>query len=96
MRALPTVVSCPGRRCTTGTRWLPEGGYEFVDTDPVAICLSGLMINHIALCGVSGEVLTRIGERLKRESRFAETLMITHANGSNGYLPDSASYEAMA
>lgn len=96
IRALQTVVSCPGRRCTTGARWLPDGGYEFVDTDPVAIRLSVLMINHIALCGVSGEVLPRIGERFKRESPFVETLMITHANGSNGYLPDAAAYEAIS
>ncbi|HUF11100.1 MAG TPA: hypothetical protein VMO47_17395 [Rhodothermales bacterium] len=45
------------------------------------------MVGHVALAGVSGEVLTRIGEHLKNESPFRDTIMITHANGSSGYLP---------
>jgi len=37
-----------------------------------------------AFTGVSGEVLTCIGERLKKESPFARTMMLTHCNGSSG------------
>ena len=54
------------------------------------------MVNHVALVGVSGEVLTMIGERLKRESPFTETLMVTHTNGSVGYIPDDAAYEQVS
>jgi hypothetical protein len=45
---------------------------------------------------VSGEVLTRIGQRLKEGSPFSQTVMITHANGSSGYLPDDAAYDQLS
>ena len=57
--------------------------------------LSLLVINDIAIAGVSGEVLTPIGLRLKRESPFNRTIMITHCNGSSGYLPDDAAYDQL-
>jgi hypothetical protein len=62
----------------------------------VAIRLSLLTIGHVALAGVSGEVLTKIGERLKNESPFSQTLVVTHCNGSSGYLPDDAAYEQIS
>ena len=76
---------------TPGPR--PRKGYEFNDADPVDIRLSLVMIGDVAITGVSGEVLVRIGQRLKRESPFTHTFMITHANGSSGYLPDDAAYD---
>ena len=54
------------------------------------------MINDIAIAGVSGEVLTNIGSRLKRESPFNRTIMVTHCNGSSGYLPDDAAYDQVS
>jgi hypothetical protein len=54
------------------------------------------VINDIAIAGVSGEVLTNISLRLKRESPFNRTIMVTHANGSSGYLPDDAAYDQVS
>ena len=54
------------------------------------------MIGHVALAGVSGEVLTKIAERLKSESPFSLTLMLTHCNGSSGYLPDDDAYKQIS
>ena len=51
------------------------------------------MLNKIALAGVSGEVLTPIFQRLKKESPFTDTIMVTHANGLSGYIPDDAAYK---
>jgi hypothetical protein len=70
----------------------PGPGQEYREEglDPVAIRLSFLVINDIAITGVSGEVLTKIGLRLKKESPFNCTIMVTHGNGSSGYLPDDA------
>jgi hypothetical protein len=96
LAAAQRVVSCPGKSSPGGVRRQPGGHYEFVDADPVEIRLSLLMLQHIAITGVSGEVLMRIGERLKAESPFARTVMITHANGSSGYLPDDAAYDQVS
>jgi neutral ceramidase len=96
IRAGQRVVTCPGKRNPDGVRRRPDGKYEFLDADPVEIRLSLLMLHHVAVAGVSGEVLTLIGKRLKAESPFTGTMMVTHANGSSGYLPDDASYDQVS
>ena len=94
IRGLQKLVTCPGKR----TVQPPGQGreYKFEDADPVPIRLSLLVINDIALAGVSGEVLTNIGSRLKRESPINRTMMVTHCNGSSGYIPDDAAYEQVS
>ena len=88
------MVTCPGKRTVQS----PGPGREFKieDADPVSIRLSLLAINDIAIGGVSGEVLTNIGLRLKKESPFNRTIMVTHCNGSSGYLPDDAAYDQVS
>lgn len=83
------VVTLPGKQ---PGGYSPSGELTVVDADSVRVRLSLLMIGPVALAGVSGEVLTRIGQRLKAESPFVETMMITHANGSSGYLADDEAY----
>jgi hypothetical protein len=51
------------------------------------------MLSNIALAGVSGEVFTKIYWRLEKGSPFSHTVMITHANGSSGYIPDDAAFD---
>ena len=94
IHALQKIVTCPGKR----TVQLPGRGrvYQMEDADPVAIRLSLLVINDIALAGVSGEVLTNIALRLKLESPLTRTIMVTHCNGSSGYLPDDAAYDQVS
>ncbi len=94
IRAAQTTVLCPGQRLAQGaTRRDRE--IKFVDADPVQIRLSLLRIGDVALAGVSGEVLTMIGTRLKKELG-PKSLMITHCNGSSGYIPDDAAYDQVS
>ncbi len=88
------VVTCPGRRFDPASAKTRE--YKFSDADPVSIRIGLLRINDIALAGVSGEVLTRIYWHLKQDSPVSQTFMVTHANGSSGYIPDEASYGQMS
>ena len=88
------VISCPGRKLEPGKR--PRADYKFEDSDPVNIRLSLLRLNDVALAGVSGEVFTHIYQRLKRESPFNGTVMVTHANGSSGYIPSDDSFEPIS
>lgn len=89
------VLTCPGqKRADESTP--PRPPIRFVDADPVLIRVSLLRIGHLALAGVSGEVLTMIGERLKAESPFSNTFMVTHANGAVGYIPDDAAYDQVS
>lgn len=91
IRGRQQVVSCPGRRLDQSSR--SGGQYNFVDSDPVNIRLGLLMIGDTALAGVSGEVFTLISQHLKRESPFNHTVMVTHANGSSGYIPDESAFD---
>lgn len=88
------VATCPGRRVEPGPT--PRLDYKFTDAAPVQIRLSLLMLDDIALAGVSGEVFTLIGQRLKRESPWNHTVVITHANGSSGYIPNDAAFDQVS
>jgi hypothetical protein len=37
-----------------------------------------------------------IGQRLKRQSKLRNTIMVTHCNGSSGYLPDDDAYRRVS
>jgi hypothetical protein len=88
------VVSCPGRRLEPAPR--PRQVYTWADADPVTIRLGLLMINDVVLAGVSGEVMTMIEQRLRKASPFSRTMMLTHANGASGYIPDDAAYDQIS
>jgi Neutral/alkaline non-lysosomal ceramidase, N-terminal len=88
------VIKCPGRKVEPGPR--PRAEYKFENSAPVEIRLSLLMFNNIAFAGVSGEVLTPIYQRLKKESPFQDTIMVTHANGLSGYIPNDAAYNQIS
>ena len=88
------VISCPGRKVVPGPH--PKGEFQFEDAPPVDIRLSLLMLNNIAVTGVSGEVLTPIYLRLQSESPFRHTIMVTHANGLSGYIPNDVAYNQVS
>jgi Neutral/alkaline non-lysosomal ceramidase, N-terminal len=94
IRGVQRVVTCPGRRVEPGPT--PRAEYTFRDADPVDIRLSLVMINDLALAGVSGEVFTLIAQRLQRESAANQLVMVTHTNGASGYIPDDAAFEPVS
>ncbi len=61
--------------------------------DDIPLHLGLVLINHIAITSVSGEVVTRIYQHLKQDSPFTNTLMITMANDRIGYIVDDAGYD---
>jgi neutral ceramidase len=94
VHAAQSVVTCPGQRFLPGPNGRRDGRFE--DSDPVRIGLSVLRIGDVVLAGVSGEVLTGIGQRLKREAKSLRPILLTHCNGSSGYIPDDAAYEQVS
>jgi neutral ceramidase len=54
-----------------------------------------IRINQIAITSVSGEVFTEIYAHLKKESPFADTMMITLVNDRVGYIPDDAEWDRL-
>ncbi|PWT95847.1 MAG: hypothetical protein C5B52_16970 [Bacteroidetes bacterium] len=52
----------------------------------VNIRLTGLKLDDIVLCGISGELMTEMGLQVKKESSYSNTIIITHCNGLTGYI----------
>ena len=94
IEASERVIDCPGRRVAPGST--PRTEYAFEDADPVSIRLSMVKLNSVALAGVSGEVFTRIYLHLKIDSPFNAIVMVTHANGSSGYIPSDDAFDPIS
>ncbi|HLY63806.1 MAG TPA: neutral/alkaline non-lysosomal ceramidase N-terminal domain-containing protein [Terriglobia bacterium] len=93
--AAQKTVTCPGRKRTDTAREGTPGTYE--NGDPVEIRLGVMRIGNIALASVDAELYSPIGQRLKRESPVANTLMVTLANGmaNSGYIPNDTAFGAL-
>jgi hypothetical protein len=59
----------------------------------VEIRLTALKIGDLILCGISGELMTEIGMEIKRQSPYSGTLVVTHCNGSSGYICTDKSFK---
>lgn len=91
------VLTCPGRKLSSKPGGpFPASDLKFVSAKPAHVRLSLLMLNDIALTGVSAEVLTPIFQRLQRESPLTKMIMITHVNGLSGYIPADAQYNQVS
>ncbi len=56
--------------------------------------MSLVSIGDVMIAGVNGEVFNLIAQRLKKESRYAHTMMATLTNGMapSGYIPYDAAF----
>ena len=92
--AAQNTVTCPGRRRTDSGREGKPGTY--LDGDPVNIRLGALRIGNVVLTSINAEVYTPIAMRLKSASPFANTVIVTLANGAanSGYIPNDAAFGA--
>ncbi len=59
----------------------------------VEIFLSVLRVGPVIFAGISGEVMTEIGMEIKKQSPYSHTVVVTHCNGSAGYLVTDDTYK---
>ena len=91
--AAQRVITLPGKK-TPRSKFRENGKYKDVEPGPdVDVHLSALKVGNIIFTGVSGEVMNEIGLKLKKQSPYKFTFMLTHCNGSSGYLVTDDSYE---
>ncbi|MCF8226591.1 MAG: neutral/alkaline non-lysosomal ceramidase N-terminal domain-containing protein [Bacteroidales bacterium] len=69
--------------------------------DDVEVRLTVLKVGGFVFAGISGEVMTEIGMQIKEQSTVPGTMVVTHCNGSSGYICTDAAfpeggYEVMA
>lgn len=83
-----TALTFPGKK--PDADHFPKASYE--GGPDVEIRLAVLKIGELVLCGISGEVMTEIGMEIKKQSPYSGTLVITHCNGSSGYICTDKSF----
>jgi hypothetical protein len=64
-----------------------------VRSPTVTLHLGLIMLNEIAIAGVSGEVVTDIYRHLQTDTPLANTILATIVNDRVGYLVDDAAYD---
>jgi neutral ceramidase len=84
------TINCPGKKLDEKDDELPALTQQ--ETVPVTITAAHIG-NDVAFIAFNVEMLTEIGMAIKSGSPFKYTFIITHCNGSRGYLPLSALYK---
>lgn len=79
------------------TQWqgavgLAEMADTLGDREKVSTQVQGCKIGNLALVGLPGEPFTRIGLRIKEESPFRHTAVLSYCNDEVGYFPDRQAY----
>jgi len=82
VEAINTSLILPGKQA--GEDHFPQTIYE--SGPDVEIRFSAFRIGHLVLAGISGEVMNEIGTTIKNQSPYKNTVIITHCNGSSGYI----------
>ena len=82
------LITLPGKK--RGASNIQKGGWE--PGPDIKIRLSVLKVGNVVFTGVSGEVFTQIGMKVKELSPYKNTSMITHCNGYSGYLVTDDAY----
>ena len=79
----------PGKMRTNN--YLPQTSYD--SAPEVELRLTTAKIGNLVLCGISGELFTEYGIEIKKLSPYSSTLIVTHCNGSNGYICTDNSFK---
>jgi len=82
IKTVNTKISFPGKK--PGDSDFPQKTYEPAPDNEIR--LSVFKIGELVLSGVSGELVNEIGMNIKNRSPYSNTIVVTHCNGSSGYI----------
>jgi hypothetical protein len=89
LNALQRTIHLPGKKpCETH---FPQEEYEA--GPDVEIRLAAVKIGNLVFAGISGELMTELGMELKKTSPYSGTVVVTHCNGSSGYICTEGAYD---
>jgi neutral ceramidase len=84
------TIECPRKKIEANNNRIAEEDQK--TTVPVNITVARIG-DDVAFVGVNVEMLTEIGMAIKSGSPYKHTFVITHCNGSSGYLPPAELYK---
>jgi hypothetical protein len=82
VQTVSTVMSFPGKK--PGKSDFPQTTYEPAPDNEIRLTV--FKIGELVLSGVSGEMVNEIGMDIKNRSPYSGTIVVTHCNGSSGYI----------
>ena len=83
-----TMVKFPGKQVSPDR--YPRETY---DTAPdTEVRFSAMRLGSLVFAGISGELFTEMGMAIKKYSPYTNTVVMTHCNGSSGYICTDSSY----
>ncbi len=82
------TIQCPRKKSVENN----QSSAPQSETVPVNITAARIG-NDVGIIGFNVEMLTEIGMKIKAGSPFKYTFVITHCNGSSGYLPPAELYK---
>ena len=90
LQASASTVTCPG-----GHIRIDNKSHEVTleERPPVAIPVSTIRINDIALVGVGGDLGSKIGQEIRSASPARNTVVVTQMAGAIGYILADESYQ---
>jgi hypothetical protein len=80
--AIQRYVSLPGIVRLTSR----EPNQKIVRGDDLRVRLSVIKVGNVVFAGIGGEMMNEIGSKMKELSPYKNTFIVTHCNGSCGYL----------
>lgn len=89
IKVIQKEIILPGKK-ESGSRMPDE---KLIPGEDVILRLSVMKIGQIVFVGISGELMNEIGVEIKERSPFKNTIVITHCNGSSGYLCTDKSFK---
>ena len=90
VNTLFATIECPRRKSTDINKSITEESQK--NSIPVNITAAKVG-DDVAFIGFNVEMLTEIGMAIKSGSPYKYTFIITHCNGSSGYLPPAELYK---
>ncbi|HNW57640.1 MAG TPA: hypothetical protein PKM69_07690, partial [Bacteroidales bacterium] len=82
LKAASETVTFPGKKACSD-----ELAHETYEAGPDAtVRFTTQKIGDLVLSGISGELMTEMGMEVKRLSPYSGTIIVTHCNGTSGYI----------
>ncbi len=96
LKAGKTVISAPTKeKYEDGPPMSMPADYEWKMTGEMDMPLFIMQIGSLALFGIPGEMVARVGTNIKnalKENGFARAMVVTQCNGSFSYMTDEEGY----
>ena len=96
LAGITKTITVPGQvKWDDNPATLPKG-YKYQDGPAVDLRLGLLLINNVAFVGIPGELVTSVGQTLKKTMislNCTDALVVTNCNGSVQYMSDDDGYK---